>query len=375
MNEFGTYVLLIADSVREIIASIQLKITLLKDNNVDFIITDQSEGNKCVYENLKQMSLFENIYFFYAHKFPETYRINYNKEIIDESDYKDVIDSVIPNKKIYNCFISSELDVFTRTVYACMKSRNQNIVPYILSEGIYGYIKDGIKLGIKRRLNAVDTKFPDFLTDYKGVIMNRKELCVEKYNTIIEYPQIRINNEVLCILNKAFGYKSASKPIQNKIIFFEESYVQDGGFANDVDFVQDLLNRYGKENIMVKLHPRSKTNRFKNIGVSFYEKNELPWELVLINGDCKNCVFMSINSGSTYLPVFEKIYNGKIIMLCDVLKYRTSEISSHTLSNYYSYLKCNIYNMPQIIVPKTKEDINNAIHECIISNNVKLNSY
>ena len=63
-------------------------------------------------------------------------------------------------------------------------------------EVIIDTIKDGIKLGIRRRLNAADTKFPDFLTDYKGVIMNRKELCLEKYNTIIVTTAIvnKVNN-------------------------------------------------------------------------------------------------------------------------------------------------------------------------------------
>ena len=64
------------------------------------------------------------------------------------------------------------------------------------------------------------------------------------------------------LVNRAFGYEISTDRYDRKYLFFEESFFADHYPINDPELVDRLAQRVGKENLMVKIHPRNPVNRF-----------------------------------------------------------------------------------------------------------------
>lgn len=72
---------------------------------------------------------------------------------------------------------------------------------------------------------------------------------------------------------------------------------------NDISIVNRIAKVVGKENILVKLHPRSKTDRFKKMGYETNNNTLIPWEVLYMNHNFDNTLFISTASSSIVHPV------------------------------------------------------------------------
>lgn len=349
---FGENILIVVDSVLELIFSIQVRRSILAKCEVDIIVTNQSNHAYRFAENLKKQNVFSNVYFAYSSNFPHHYYSAQNKEELSIAEYFNIVESIIANKR-YDSFITSELDIFSRTVYAYLKSENQNIIPFFLAESLHAYAEHGpITIGIERRIKAKDTLFRDFLLDIQGIIVNNAQKCKENFKYVIEYPPIDINDlEMIEILNAVFNYEKGECKIRKKIVYFEEALVFDGSFSNDVDIVDTIVKNVGKENVIIKKHPREQGNRFQHLEVECYKRNDIPWELVVLNRDVENCLLVTNNSGSVYHPVFFGWYQSEVVMLCDICECEIKESLRTIMDSYYNYLRQEIYRDKLFFVP------------------------
>lgn len=149
--------------------------------------------------------------------------------------------------------------------------------------------------------------FPHVLSIYNKFYFFDPKLCL--WNTrskMIEIPSlIETRNVINPILNKVFSVKECKDSYDRKIIFFEESYYNDGIITGDIELVEELAEVYGKDNIIVKVHPRNKENRFKKLGYLTNKDSTIPWEAIALNiGDLENKVLATMTSTaliSTYL--------------------------------------------------------------------------
>ena len=102
--------------------------------------------------------------------------------------------------------------------------------------------------------------------------------------------------ELRRILNILFDYASLEETYGEKVIFFEESYYADGVEVDDLSIVDRLAEQYGTEQIMVKLHPRSRENRFAAKGYRTNLNSAIPWEVIALNIPLSDKVLATISS-------------------------------------------------------------------------------
>ena len=57
--------------------------------------------------------------------------------------------------------------------------------------------------------------------------------------------------------------------------------------------LDEIASYIGKENIAVKLHPRTKANRFSMRGYNVIGQSNIPWEIALMNNDLSDKIFLS----------------------------------------------------------------------------------
>lgn len=346
MNE---KLLIVADSALELLLSIQVKLTLYRESEATLIITDRSSKSENVFRKMKELSVFNKVIYVKANDLLKFKIVNHLPNKIKIPLYK--FFNVLKAKKVingekYTIFISSEIDHFSRYMYLAIK---KNAKAYLIGEGIFPFA--GLSEFIcehKTDNNA------EFLRQIKRIYYYGNCISTLSNYEMIQIPSINNNRtEFVNILNHLYDYRPKTKVYTNKIIFFEESYSRDGGKDNAVAIVTQLIDTYGADKIAIKRHPRGNINRFEHLNIEMIEPYYIPWELIVLNGDCKDCILLSANSGSVYLCKIWDLCTNPVecFMLNKIMRYE-SPVSY--ISTYLDTLK-QLYDKYNIICPETEE--------------------
>lgn len=114
----------------------------------------------------------------------------------------------------------------------------------------------------------------------------------------------KIENEAVSLLNMVFDYNKHIENYDYKYIFFEESYFADGIDIGDMKIVEEISHIVGKDNLLIKIHPRNPVNRFKDRGFHTNADTSLPWEVIALNINLENKTLITIASGSSITSYF-----------------------------------------------------------------------
>lgn len=343
---------MIADSVLELIVIIQVKLSLLRNIDTTIIITDRSSGSYEVFQKIKETGLFDKVLYVEANQFPQNRNYRMYQEPVRGEKYRDICvaeaRSILGNYELYTGFMTSEIDYFSVYMYQAIMD---TATPYLIGEGLYvfygleGSIEEEIK---KRKVYLLERLAGIYIY---GPIL-KKNTKYEMY----AIPSINRNREeYLNILNFIYGYIPHETVYKEKIIFFEEPYARDGGTDSALEFVEFLKSEYGSENVLVKRHPRGLENRFRNIGIGSVEPYSMPWELVLLNDDCEDCILLAANSTAVILCMLWDFCRTRVrcAMLRDIMEYAYSE----SVYDVYYKLLNDLYIEKNFPVPKTKEEL------------------
>ena len=103
-------------------------------------------------------------------------------------------------------------------------------------------------------------------------------------------------------------------------IFFEESYEGDGVDIDDLEVLENVTSEINKKDILVKRHPRNTVNRFEKLGYKTNINTTIPWELIILNNNFTNTLFLTIGSSAATNPYFIFGITAKVVFLCDCLR-------------------------------------------------------
>lgn len=84
--------------------------------------------------------------------------------------------------------------------------------------------------------------------------------------------------------------------------------------------VADLV---GKDNLLVKTHPRDKRTIYSDNGFKVDKNSNIPWEAIQLSKDFSDKVFLTVNSSSVLAGSF---------------------MSEKTVKTFYLYKLCNVEN-------------------------------
>lgn len=305
--------LIIATTVYHIIVAIQMRRTVLKSHDLDLIIGDETPNIERLVRPLQKTKLFNEIYFVKMN--------DYNKakgryEQYTKLDYclKKHIDiqRMFRVEKKYDIFLVPYFHPFYLNLYSFIRTFvNKKIHVYLYEEGLAIYSNIGIILdNYKKDCENVSiyrrTHYGVMLNEIRGIITFNPQL----YQWGKQYKKIQIpylnreDKKLLNILNDVFEYHGEyESQYKKKVIFFEEAKYADGISVNDISVVNRIADVVGKENVLVKLHPRMIKNRFQPLGYETNSDNLIPWELLYMNHDFENTLLVSVASSSIVHPM------------------------------------------------------------------------
>lgn len=298
----------------------------------DVILSNHFSGTKEIAERINS----ENLIFRYAYyvesfifsrrqgKYRENrlknrvlYGINIKKELEDFMELIDVYDEMYVAN--YECFTELVFNYIRRYM-------NPKIKVFSFEDG-YGSLCDDWMLHVIEVKKSSARKWFDrkilnlWYTPevYAGYYVLRPDyLLIDVHCPVMKIKEFQKNNSMfLYKINGIFGYKSEECDVyENKLIYFEECTQAEGkDFWGDIEAVNKIAEIVGKENVIVKRHPRNTKDRFAEAGFNTNRNTWIPWEVIMLNQDVSNSIMIAIGCNSIIMADVMSDISGKSIYL------------------------------------------------------------
>ena len=329
----------------QIMMAVLFKLTNQRYERTDLVISNIIYKSEDLYKNISYSKVFDNVYYIkdYELNYVQNFSTNFEKIKRDFNSLK-TINNLLPNIGIYDCLYVSDTLFSINSIYRLLKKKNKDLKVFFYEEGPISVLCDhGNHFKESKEYNSLKGKIYNRIVGLKninghfsGAYTTVARHMKKSYFSWYEMPRIADNkiDDYVNILNNFWKYKK-NKQLESKVIFLEESFYIDGKENKDVEIVNDICRVVGKKHVMVKLHPRTRKNRFKDLGIKYFPDNNVPWELISLNGDMQNAVLVCMGSGAIIHP---KLYWGikqNAIALLNCHEYHFKYLDSEYYKCFY----------------------------------------
>lgn len=326
----------------------------------EIIVTDTMRNADRIVERLGKLELFQRA-ILYRHP-------SRTKELVKDVFRKKSVLALFSEETVYDELVvcmSGYTEDMTNICYDILKRRNPELKVYGYVEGYSSYTDEFTdawkKLSIRHKvINKVAGLFfgRKFIPGFTGLYVFHEVLLHEK----IQYPIIDISDfaidnkqELKTLIFDAFGYVPERNRVSEKYVFFEECFSEDVGEQQDIKIVEAIANLVGKENVMIKRHPRNKQDRFKQLGYKTMLNQEIPWEVYALDSLQPEHVLISYSSGAAINFRFLSAGDTKTVLLYKIGTFQNfhkiEEITKQWFEKYeeiYQTQVCSPGNMDEL---------------------------
>lgn len=308
-------------------------ISLVKSNKekADLYIIGQFDNFKDLAQRIREEEIFKEVI-----EIDEKTSLDSIKEIknsfirkIRMSLFYFKIDSfgkkIVKNPRIYNKVYFTSQAFIVRLLHFYFLKNNKDINYIIFDDGIGSYFQNSLfevsfidrflrRIIIGKR--ALEYNFEKIL--YMPSLAERK-LDKSKESKIKKMPRLNLKSENIKEVNRIFNYKESFN-IEEKILILDT--LKEEVFGKDGKKVLESLYRLihekiGKENIIIKDHPRNNSGNLENF--SYYSHNYVPSEIMYINMDMDKTILITSNSTSIVTPKLLFDMEANIILLYELM--------------------------------------------------------
>lgn len=358
----GDAVLFRCQSVYQLFNAVNITLTSLSKRKVDIMLTATTDFSE-YYEPLKKSGLFRRV--LTSEDNPSTYidwRSFDKKTQEDLSRNPEKYIFPLENEPDYSDYYIAVADEYNKLFYYYLLKSGCYVDIHMYEDGMNSYILkhtetcmyDFIDHDIYQK-NSFALKICETLTYEPDVAINHSSSY--KANRI---PKIESNNKTKHIFNSIFPHESLPS---EKYIFMEEAFYCDGIASTDVELVEHLAELVGKENIIIKLHPRNGYDRFSGRGFKVMQMSRVPWEMTLLNDNFDDKVFVTVSSTSALTAglVFGKKFTAINLFKVMVLGKNIHVQNAHFL-DFYEMLQQHLNkDSLQMFTPLSMDELDEEI--------------
>ena len=263
----------------------------------------------------------------------------------------------------------NNFDLFNRLLYQVLYKKNKALKAYIIEDGYSSYFAQGWEwekayrksLGVKSQVKKAVFGEIELAANLNGQFVYSPELVQWKAPfERLAIPKISLSDKAfLTQLNQLFGYDKMEDRYDTPIIFFEESFRKEGYDIGDIELVEAIADIVGKENIMIKRHPRNDDNTFEQKGYKVNKNTVIPWEVIIMNNpDLQKKILVTICSGAAATPytMFNMSINS--VILLKLMKNR-EKINYEFYDIYFNYMDSAVFKKyPNVFYePRTMKEL------------------
>ena len=296
-------ILILCTSPYQLLVANQLKEQYFKDDKVSLAVGDTIANVSDLFLRLRQEDAFERVLLW---KIKGIVRFGLSEKLKDAISYRNQANRYTKEldglDRNYDVFLYANISRIAGYVARRLTTINPNLTIQMFEDGFSTYSsytgdyleKRSVKHWFTRRSLWKTRELFIFNPD---IMAWRPTFHVTKISS--DFSQVFLNR-----INRIFGYGFLKDDYNKRVIFFEESYSADGKTVDDVDLLEEIAKVVGKDNIIVKIHPRNPTNRFSEHGFVTNTNTSIPWEVILINGDFSKSIFVTMASNAAMNPYF-----------------------------------------------------------------------
>lgn len=297
-------IVIVCNTYSQLIIAIQMKKTIKNSDCVTVIITDQSKNSETIYMNVKDMGFFEDVYYVKDKEFcmKQKSRFKALSDIMYASLLEHTLFACILKEKKYDEIIYYNPDIATHCLFTVLEKKNSDIIISRYEEGLLSYNSDKFPIYFKLKMVYVIRN-----------MLHKKRLQIDVKNFYCFYPEfyhgaestIKINEistkDVFFknLISTAFAVDSQKLHYPQKYVYFSSIYDFEGEEpVDEPKLCKSIEKIVGKDNLIVKVHPRDDKARFEREGLIVDKMSSVPWEAIQINYDFSGHIFLTIVSGS-----------------------------------------------------------------------------
>lgn len=309
--------LFLCNSVYQLMVALWIRCSYHENEPADIIVSDHMNSGEALCSNLRKTELFDNVYFVKSLEFAR-FRMKLNR-------FQRIETSLMPNTFLrqfvelpdqYSCLYTANLDYFSQLLFDALAHRNPEIKLVVYEDGLFSYsrlfgadynstfipVNNPVKKLLHKYIYRKRTIYGNVA---EMLLFNPENLHWQPPFPVQQLRKIdREDNGFRSLCNCIFDYDSKVDQYDCKYIFMEESFYAEGAILNDVEIIQQFAGQVGKENVMVKIHPRNPENRFAALGFKTNVNTSIPWEVILMNmGDISGKILITVSSSSVLNPM------------------------------------------------------------------------
>lgn len=360
--------LFICNTVYQVLVASWIKYYYYNNQSADIIISDHMNGYELISDNFKKVDLFDDVFTVKSKAYTSSGERIYKNKIHKFLCYRFPqieLNHYVNLKNSYDELFISNYDYFSQFLYDNLKRKNSKMVLNVFEDGLSTYSKKTMEFynGIKPYDNKIKNIIFKFVFKRKYLYNNVNKVFV--YDTdllewtpncdIVRIQKIDKNDENFKkTVNKVFNYDDLVDKYDEKYIFFEEAYYADTGYMEDVNLIETIAKIVGKENMLIKIHPRNSVNRFAERGFNTNKDTAIPWEIIAMNTDIENKVLITIASSSIVNPTAIFDIPVKAYSLVNMLNEKPAmlkgELFDTIMAFYKKYSNINLVNNTEELI-------------------------
>lgn len=146
--------------------------------------------------------------------------------------------------------------------------------------------------------------------------------------------------------------------IKEKIIFFEGVFHEDAYPVDEYDLLMKIVDLVGKENVIIKRHPRVKVDRYTHKGIKVLPNATVPWEVMLLNQNLEGKLLISVSSFTCMSPLTIYGMEYRAMFLYNLMKGYAWILSQPTFMDFLINVEKQLNSEKQNIWnPKTLKEL------------------
>ena len=306
--------LIVANTYYQLIIAIQMSNTIFSDRAITLLLSDHSVNAKKICDNLNTCNVFDRISYIcskdiiYSERTLSDRVKNYiDLTFKDKNRWGFMLDDIREDGNLYfDEMICFNFGTDTYGMFSILSRYNRKIIVSLFEEGALSYgVTAEITFG-RRMINSSRR-----ILGKRTIVENMKYFyCYhpEIYNgdlEVVGVPQISKGSECAEILSDVFDLNNREYDYSYKYIFFTSVYDFEGGEPiGEYEIVEKIAKTVGKDNVLIKTHPRDRRNVYIDNGFNVDCNSDIPWEVIQLSGDFSDKVFLTATSGSVLAGSF-----------------------------------------------------------------------
>ena len=315
----GKRILVTCCTPYQVLTAMQVLAVYYPHDRADLIVTDQMSASRKVWEGARECGAFGRVYYL------EEKRLN---GLARGKNLKNIVRGVLGPEKLlgnflqlegsYDVFLFSNLSLMNQYLVLGLKKRNPNLSWMLFEDGASTYSHQVGDLVLSRSPKVRTQLYA--LQKLQGIYLFHPDtLAWQPPCPVYQLPG-KYEPRTLEALNKIFHYEQLPDRYDRPVLFFEESYPCDGVDIGDVALMDRVARLVGKENILVKIHPRNRVNRFQEAGYATNQDTSMPWELIVLNSAFERTLFLTVGSSAATNPWCVFRIPAKAVFLCNLVE-------------------------------------------------------